>query len=287
MDETPQLPPDPEAPAVTEVQEVVNGAAEFPPPFIDPIPPPPPLPSAGAFTRDAILDLLAALGCFVLVVLAYAIVAAVSQFGFASQGRGMLDFLQSAWGIVALLLSIQFPLLYFALRRRRRNREKQRPLLPFFDGPWGSAARKGISAGLGLTVLSMLYTGLLQRLLGSESVPKQLDFLQNILNNRPAVAALVLIIAVLGPICEEIFFRGVVFGSAHASGRTTAGAVISAILFALVHVSPLLIPFYATFALVMCWLYAKTKTLVAPMAAHMTMNSIACLALLLAGGDQV
>jgi membrane protease YdiL (CAAX protease family) len=86
---------------------------------------------------------------------------------------------------------------------------------------------------------------------------------------------------------EELFFRGVIFGSAHAVGLSKMGVALSASLFALVHVSLLLAPFYATFAVVTCWLYARTKTLAAPIAAHMTLNGIACLALLFAGGDRV
>jgi membrane protease YdiL (CAAX protease family) len=59
------------------------------------------------------------------------------------------------------------------------------------------------------------------------------------------------------------------------------------VFFATVHGSPKLAPFYATFAVAMCWLYARTETLAAPIAAHMTMNSIACTALLFSGDGTV
>jgi len=67
-----------------------------------------------------------------------------------------------------------------------------------------------------------------------------------------------------------------------AIGQARAGAAVSAVLFAIVHFSVILAPFYATFALVMCWLLVRTGTLAAPIAAHMTMNGMACVALLLA-----
>ncbi|MEP6963226.1 MAG: CPBP family intramembrane glutamic endopeptidase [Acidobacteriota bacterium] len=260
----------------------------LPPLEVFPAEPPPAPPTSGAFARDAILDLLAALGCAALVVFVYAVIAAIAKFsGHANQSGSMLDMLGGPWGIVGLLLATQLPLLYFALRRRRRNREKQRPLLDLFGATWGNTIPIGLGAGLGLTVLSGIYSLVLQRFLGQGAIPRQLDFLEEVLNNKPAVAVLIFIIAVLGPICEEIFFRGSIFGAARASGRTTTGVIVSATLFALVHLSPLLFPFYAAFAVIMCWLYAKTKTLAAPIAAHMTMNGIACLALLLSGGNQV
>jgi membrane protease YdiL (CAAX protease family) len=92
---------------------------------------------------------------------------------------------------------------------------------------------------------------------------------------------------VLAPICEELFFRGAIFGSGWAAGQTSAGAWISAVLFAIVHLSPILAPFYVFFALVMCWLLRKTRTLLAPMTAHFTMNAIACMAIVFQQGEIV
>jgi uncharacterized protein len=77
------------------------------------------------------------------------------------------------------------------------------------------------------------------------------------------------------------------FGSAHAAGLSIVGVGISAVLFATVHLLPLLAPFYAFFGVVMCWLYVRTGTLAAPIAAHMAMNGLACAALLLQGDNLV
>jgi membrane protease YdiL (CAAX protease family) len=107
--------------------------------------------------------------------------------------------------------------------------------------------------------------------------------LQRVLDNKPAVTLLVLLIAGMAPVCEELFFRGVIFGSARAAGLNNVGVALSAVLFASVHVSLLLAPFYLIFAVVMCWLYARTGTLAAPIAAHATLNSVACAALIFAG----
>ena len=271
MDEIPALPVEADAiPADLPLGEALRPSA-----------------SAKTLVRDALLDLFAALSTGVGLILLGAIVIGTALAVSGRNPSELGNLVVSPWGIAGLLLVTQLPLLYFGLRRRRRNRAKQRTLLALFDGDTGSAIRKGVSAGFAMTVLSMLYTSALQRVLGPNAVEGQLDFLSNVLSNKPAVVLLVFIIAVLAPVCEEIFFRGVIFGSARAAGFSKVGAALSSVLFAIVHVSPVLAPFYATFAVVMCWLYTRTGTLAGPIAAHMTLNGVACVALLLAGGDRV
>ena len=262
MDETPELP--------SVVEEVVAAPA-------------PPLATQRSLIRDAVFDLGAALCTGFGTILLLAITAAIVLVLSAHDPRDIVNLASSPWGIAGMLLATQLPLLYFALRRRRRNREKQRDVPELFSATALNPIPIGIFAGLGLTVLSAFYTATMQRLLGEGAVENQVTFLRDILDNKPAVVLLVFIIAILAPICEETFFRGVIFGSARAAGLTKIGVAISAVLFAIVHMIPLLAPFYATFAVVMCWLFTRTGSLAAPIAAHMTMNSVACAVLILAG----
>ena len=236
--------------------------------------------SAGALVRDASLDLVIAFGSGGILIMVLGITLTV-------MGLDPGTLLTSGWGIATLLLCTQLPLLYRALRRRRRNREKHRPELALFDGATSSAVVRGVLTGAALTILSGIYTGILAKISGPDAVQNQIDFLKDMLDDRVAVGVLVFLIAVMAPICEEIFFRGVVFGSARAVGMSKTGVALSAVLFAIVHLIPILAPFYAFFAVVMCWLYVRTGTLAAPMAAHMTMNGLACLGLLLQNNQVV
>jgi membrane protease YdiL (CAAX protease family) len=245
------------------------------------LPSPPPA-TGRSLVRDAILDLLGALGAGAGLILLSALIIGGGLVFVGLDPQRMADNL-SPWAIAGLLLATQLPLIYFALRRRRRNREKGRPVMELFSGAGFNAIPIGVFAGLGLTVLSAVYTGFLQRLLGEGAVESQVEFLQRVLDNKPAVTLLVLLIAGMAPVCEELFFRGVIFGSARAAGLNNVGVALSAVLFASVHVSLLLAPFYLIFAVVMCWLYARTGTLAAPIAAHATLNSVACAALIFAG----
>jgi membrane protease YdiL (CAAX protease family) len=238
--------------------------------------------TVGSLWRDAAVDLVGAL-CVMGLIAIVIVIGVVIAKGARNLNESML----TAWGIASLLLATELPLLYLAVRRRRRNQEKQRTTLGLFDGETGKAIPMGIAAGFGMVTLSALYSLGIQRLFGEHALSNQLEFLENILNDRAGVAVIFVLVAVLAPFCEEIFFRGAIFGSARAAGRSTAGAIISALLFALVHASLLLAPFYATFALVMCWLYARTGTLAAPIAAHMTLNGVACAAVVIAGAGRV
>lgn len=294
MDETPQLPnitggspPDSVVPVEPGPLEVEQAAAPAEAESLGVgIPAPPAVElsrvTKGSLWRDAALDLVATLSSTLILGILVVIVAIIFT-GIA----GISGWITSAWGIVSLLLATELPMLFFAFRRRRRNREKQRPVIALFGSRVGPAISLGIGTGFAMIVLSALYTLGVQRVFGEGSINNQLEFLQNILNDRTGTAVIVLIVAVLAPFCEEIFFRGAIFGSARAAGLNIAGAMISAILFALVHLSLLLAPFYATFAFAMCWLYARTGTLAAPVAAHLTLNGVACLAVIIAGNGSV
>jgi hypothetical protein len=95
------------------------------------------------------------------------------------------------------------------------------------------------------------------------------------------VAVLVFTIAVLAPLCEEFFFRGAIFSSVRSTPKAWAGAIVSSVLFAVAHLNPTMITYYLIFGLTMCWLLSKTRTMAAPIAAHMTVNTVACIAVLL------
>jgi membrane protease YdiL (CAAX protease family) len=83
------------------------------------------------------------------------------------------------------------------------------------------------------------------------------------------------VIAIIVPIGEEFIFRGLLYGGLRRVMGAGAAIIISAILFAAVHDAwsdrvPLFV-LGAAFA----WLYERTRSLVAPIAAHAVNNAIA------------
>jgi membrane protease YdiL (CAAX protease family) len=87
-----------------------------------------------------------------------------------------------------------------------------------------------------------------------------------------ALGVLTVVLAV--PLGEEVFFRGMLFGSLRTRMGFARAAAISSLLFALVHVQPplVILMFFVGFGL--AFIYERRGSLVAPIAAHAAFNLI-------------
>jgi uncharacterized protein len=100
------------------------------------------------------------------------------------------------------------------------------------------------------------------------------SLLEGVRGQWPAVVLLGLIIGVLGPIGEEIFFRGFAYRILKQRFGMAAGMALSALLFAILHANPTgIVPIYLV-GLVLAWLYERTGTLAAPIGLHCANNLI-------------
>lgn len=86
-----------------------------------------------------------------------------------------------------------------------------------------------------------------------------------------------IVVAVIGPILEEIIFRKIIFGSLHKRFNFFVAALLSGLAFALVHFDFKHIFVYFVIALTFSFLYVKTKRLIVPIVAHVSMNSFVLL----------
>jgi CAAX protease family protein len=120
-----------------------------------------------------------------------------------------------------------------------------------------------------------------------------------------AIPAIVAVVVFLGPAAEELVFRGAVFGGLYrlglffsrklggkseGEGRGTGeqvsfalSALISSVLFSLVHLEPVILLVLFILAVVLCALYRRTKSLLPCLVAHATFNSFAVLVIVLMG----
>lgn len=85
-----------------------------------------------------------------------------------------------------------------------------------------------------------------------------------------------LIVGIVGPILEELFFRGFLYKQL-ARYNWVYAMVTSAILFGLIHANFGQGVFAALFGLILAWSYHKTNSILTPIALHMANN---CLSLL-------
>ena len=150
-------------------------------------------------------------------------------------------------------------------------------------GTWRKEIGSGVVFGIGLyPVMVFVVGGLLTVLLQAIS-GEQVEAPEQVGEHLPAVGtALTVVYAiVIAPIGEELFFRGVLFRALRDRHGFWVGAVGSSIGFGLIHFIPgsaidaallMTVMFFTGIAL--CFIYERRRTIVAPIAAHVTFNVI-------------
>lgn len=83
----------------------------------------------------------------------------------------------------------------------------------------------------------------------------------------------IIVVTLLGPFLEEIVFRYILFGSLYHRFSFFVSALISSVIFALVHQDFPHLLIYISMGFVFAFLYVKTKRIIVPICAHMLMNS--------------
>ena len=195
---------------------------------------------------------------------------------------------------------------------RRLGRKVGYSLAPLgFSRPRGgflASIGGGVAVGVGAVVLSMILTPIsvlvLEQLGYSTRSTIQQPFMEGLVgwvNESPGVAipAIVLIVVLFGPAVEELVFRGAIFNGLYRLGilfsTRYAGkkppsktifalsALASSILFALLHLEPVLLPVLFILAITLCALFQRTGSLLPSFVAHATFNSVAAMLIILSG----
>ncbi|HEV7272424.1 CPBP family intramembrane glutamic endopeptidase [Pseudoxanthomonas sp.] len=192
--------------------------------------------------------------------------------------------------IVTTLVSTGGTALLLYVWRRRATAAERRESTRRLGKPstWGWALAAG---GVTFLFSSLMSAG--GRALGLDLQPSNLDLIREGFARFPVF--LTLFAVVLAPLYEELLFRRVLFGRLWRAGWPVLGLVLSSVVFALVHELPglngkpadstlFLILVYAGMGAIFAWVYRRTGTLWAPIAAHILNNAIA-LAVLQIYGD--
>lgn len=198
--------------------------------------------------------------------------ATAAQLPFAEDAAALLlgEGTPSLAGAIVLLMSTQGALLLvtwlFVLAPRALSGVLER-------GGRAGAVLAGVGWGalawLGASALTFAIVVLMERL----GVPPEVPVAEQ------AVAALdpfvvVVAVVVLAPIAEEAFFRGVAFNAWLRERGVRFAYIASAALFAAIHASLVsLLPIFAL-GLALAWVYRRTRSLLAPIAMHATVNGI-------------
>ncbi|MGH2756519.1 MAG: lysostaphin resistance A-like protein [Actinomycetota bacterium] len=80
--------------------------------------------------------------------------------------------------------------------------------------------------------------------------------------------------SVAAPIVEEFFFRGLLYRYLRVRSGFWIGALVSALLFAVFHITPALMPALFVFGIVQAWLYERYDSLYPPILLHALNNGV-------------
>jgi membrane protease YdiL (CAAX protease family) len=84
-----------------------------------------------------------------------------------------------------------------------------------------------------------------------------------------------LVVIALAPICEEIFFRGVLFTVLRKRMALWPAAAIDGVLFGFVHGSLVIVPVLAALGVMFCYVYERTGSIFPTIALHALNNTVA------------
>jgi membrane protease YdiL (CAAX protease family) len=83
------------------------------------------------------------------------------------------------------------------------------------------------------------------------------------------------VVIFVAPICEELFFRGFVFRVLRLRMSFWPAAVLSGVLFGVVHPPLVVMPVLAVLGVAFCWVYERTGSLIPGIAMHALNNTLA------------
>jgi membrane protease YdiL (CAAX protease family) len=149
---------------------------------------------------------------------------------------------------------------------------------------FGLMRKPGRSIALGLLVtlvalpiativIGGLVTALLQKLGLNPETQRTVTLVREV-KSLPQIIVLGLAAAVLAPVFEEAFFRGVLFRAVYQRGHHPAAWIGTSALFAGIHFN--LAAFFPLvfLAVVFAWLYRRTGNLLAPISGHALFNAL-------------
>lgn len=261
----------------------------------------PPLPQPASALRPALLGfgidaLLALVITFALILIAgmgWGVIEAI-RLAMAGVEEGQITAALSTPGALVQILCVLFAmgtaaLVLYAWRQPAGALERRQS--------WQALQRGSTWLAIVATAVltfgfSTLATWLGERF-GAPPNPSNLQVISEVSEAHPLFVLAFAV--VLAPLYEELLFRRVLFGRLWRAGYPWLGMLLSGAAFALAHEMPgangngaaasaLLLVVYASMGMAFAWVYRRTGTLWAPIAAHALNNALAMAGLRFLGG---
>ena len=167
------------------------------------------------------------------------------------------------WTISSFTIALIIILLL--LKNEMRNEMNLRA--PF---PYGKVIGWGL-LGVFLAMFAQSFAAKIMELIG---LPLVSENTQSIVEMVEMSILIMIVPSIIGPILEEIVFRKILFGELAKRFGFFLSSIASSIVFAIVHIDFTHTLVYIGMGLVFCYLYKKTESILAPIIAHMLMNTL-------------
>ncbi|MCD4670519.1 MAG: CPBP family intramembrane metalloprotease [Actinomycetia bacterium] len=131
---------------------------------------------------------------------------------------------------------------------------------------------------IAIFIISFLYVIIMSSVLGIEAPPSKIEIL--IMNRSVSNTVLLIVVSFIGPIIEEVFFRGFLYSAFKKNCGILPALFLSSILFSLVHLQ--VYSFIPLFIIgwILAYIFEKTKSLFPAIFLHAAYNLILILILL-------
>jgi len=200
------------------------------------------------------------------------------QFGSVPISKGFFNYFQNTAGMEkeaaayygfawALFLTnlIAAPLILFMTTRNKRFWDifkKGKKATPWMTVLWGVL-------GFFMAMAGQMIAGIIEMALGIMPGSENTTLLSDIAKLSPII---IFSIVIFAPLLEEIVFRRVIFGGIYAKSNFWIAAILSGVIFAVVHGELEHTLVYMAPGMVFAFIYYHTKRIWAPMIAHLLMN---------------
>lgn len=215
------------------------------------------------------------MGLVIIAIFGFRILAEVAIIPFVGLIENLSPFLRTVVNAVySCLFLYVLPMIVtmFALKRPIKNSENRVYSKPKYFGK----AMAMFPAGYGLAITVRLLTMLLSMLFAGTALSESFNVVQDSLltaEGLPTALVLFVQLAVIAPIAEEIWFRGMIMESLRPYGNGFA-IFVSALLFGLTHAN-LEQFFYATaLGIFLGYIAISTKSIISTIIMHAVFNSI-------------
>ena len=184
--------------------------------------------------------------------------------GDVSSELYQLENLVSVVTFVSGAITILFFWIFFAVRGKSFSHEVRWHRMPNAGQAWLGP----LECGFGMSILSSFVLALLP--FPEAWYASYDESMELLMSGNPILLTAATVIA--APFVEEVVFRGLVYTRLCRGMKTWIAALLSAVIFGLVHGTLLHLVFTVPMGLVLCLFYEKYRSLWAPIILHMSFN---------------